>query len=109
MCSSDLGVPTIWPYIKNDLDKQAVELVLSQQLFGRSYVLPPGASPEAVAILRKAFLATINDPAARAEAALMSLDMDAIDGEATQKMIGELFTLKPGVKARLQDILYGNN
>ena len=56
-----MGVPQIWPYIKNELDRKAVELVLSQQLFGRSYVLPPGAPAEPVAILRKAFAATMQD------------------------------------------------
>src|SRR5262249_50059076 len=32
-----LGVPQIWRFIKSADDKQAVELILSQQVFGRPY------------------------------------------------------------------------
>lgn len=104
------NVPMAVSFAKNDDDRELLTAgVEHSNAITTSYALPPGTPGDKAAILRKAFLATINDPAARAEAALMSLDMDAIDGEATQKMIGELFTLKPGVKARLQDILYGNN
>ena len=36
--------------------EKATELILSQQLFGRSYVVPPDTNPEAVKILRDAWL-----------------------------------------------------
>src|SRR4029077_17198237 len=35
-----LNVPNILSFVKNDLDKQAVSLVVSQQVFSRPYVAP---------------------------------------------------------------------
>ena len=56
-----MGVPPVWQFIKNDDDKKAVELVVSQQVFGRPFVAPPGTNPDAVKILREAFAAAMKD------------------------------------------------
>ena len=45
-----------------------MEMIYSQNLFGRPYVLPEGVPAERVAALRKAFMATMSDPALVAEA-----------------------------------------
>ena len=45
-----------------------MEIMYSQNLFGRPYVLPPGVPPDRVAALRKAFMAAVEDKALRAEA-----------------------------------------
>src|SRR5882762_8832014 len=37
-----LGVPQIWKYIAKDDDRKVAELVISQQVFQRSYIAPPG-------------------------------------------------------------------
>jgi hypothetical protein len=89
-----MGVPTIWPFIKNELDRSAVELVLSQQLFGRSYVLPPGASAEAVAILRKAFAATVVDPEFLADAARARVSISA---SSEANYLGTLWSTMVGI------------
>src|SRR5436305_13703962 len=37
-----LGVPQPWKFIKNDIDRRAVELMVGfQQAFGKAYVTPP--------------------------------------------------------------------
>ena len=54
-----MGVPPVWQFIKNDEDKKAVELIVSQQVFGRPFVAPPGTPAEAVKILRDAFSAAM--------------------------------------------------
>ena len=43
---SRLGVPQIWKFIKSQDDKEAVELVIAQQVFGRPYLAPPGVAAE---------------------------------------------------------------
>lgn len=82
-----MGVPQIWPYIKNELDRKAVELVLSQQLFGRSYVLPPGATAEAVSILRAAFAATMRDKEFLADAEKLRIGITPSSGEKLQQVV----------------------
>jgi len=100
-----MGVPTIWPFIKNELDRKAVELVLSQQLFGRSYVLPPGAAPEAVAILRKAFAATVADADFLADAAKARVSITASSGERLQEVVTRVHSAPKEVVARAKQII----
>jgi tripartite-type tricarboxylate transporter receptor subunit TctC len=100
-----MGVPTIWPFIKNELDRSAVELVLSQQLFGRSYVLPPGASAEAVATLRKAFAATVVDPEFLADAARARVSISASSGERLQEVVSRVHSAPKEVVARARQII----
>ena len=45
---TDLGVPTIWTFVKNENDRRVAELVVSQQVFQRSYIVPPGTPAEQI-------------------------------------------------------------
>jgi tripartite-type tricarboxylate transporter receptor subunit TctC len=82
-----MGVPQIWSYIKNDIDKTATELILSQQLFGRSYVVPPDTNPEAVKILREAFNKTMLDKDFLADAERLRISITASTGEKLQEVV----------------------
>ena len=82
-----MGVPQIWPFISAELDRKAVELVLSQQLFGRSYVVPPGTPADVVAILRKAFAATMQDKDFLADAEKLRISITASSGEKLQEVV----------------------
>jgi hypothetical protein len=100
-----MGVPTIWPFIKDELDRRAVELVLSQQLFGRSYVLPPDAAPEAVSILRKAFAATMVDPDFLADADRARVSISASSGERLQEVVTRVHSASKEVVTRAKQII----
>lgn len=82
-----MGVPQIWPFIKTELDRKAVELILSQQLFGRSYVAPPGTPPEVVSILRAAFAATMQDKDFLADADRLRIGITPSSGEKLQQVV----------------------
>ena len=82
-----MGVPQIWPFIKNETDKRAVELILSQQLFGRSYVVPPGTNPEAVEILRDAFNKTMQDKDFIADAERLRIGITPSTGAKLQDVV----------------------
>ena len=45
---TEIGVPTIWKFVKKENDRRVAELVVSQQVFQRSYIAPPGTPPEQV-------------------------------------------------------------
>ena len=100
-----LGVPTIWPFIKNDLDRKATELVLSQQLFGRSYVVPPGTPAEPVRLLREAFTATMNDPEFLADADKARVSITASTGERLQEVVTRVHASPKEVVDRAKQIL----
>ena len=69
-----MGVPLAIDFAKTDEDRKVMELIYSQLIFGRPYVLPPGTPPDRVAALRKAFMAALQDKDALAEAKKMNLD-----------------------------------
>ena len=69
------GVPLAPSFAKTDEDRQVMEMTYSQSLFGRPYVLPEGVPAERVAALRKAFMATMADPALIADAGKAGMEL----------------------------------
>jgi tripartite-type tricarboxylate transporter receptor subunit TctC len=101
------GVPLATEFATSQENRQAMELVLSQGLFGRPFALPPDVPQDRVAALRKAFTDTMADPALRADAQKAKLDVDVYSGVDLQAKVAELFALPAGVveKAK-QSLLY---
>lgn len=100
-----MGVPRTVDFARSKEDRNVMALVYSQAVFGRPYVLPPGVPPERVSALRKAFTAALADPALRAEAGKVKLDIEAISGEDLQKMIGKLYAMPARISARAKQAL----
>jgi tripartite-type tricarboxylate transporter receptor subunit TctC len=102
---TQLGVPRVWDFIKNDDDKKAVELVVSQQVFGRPFVAPPGTNPEAVKILRAAFAAAMKDKELLADAEKAKIDINALDGAKVQDVVTKVYASPPAVVARAKELI----
>ncbi len=100
-----MGVPRTFDFAKTDEERKILELVYSQGVFGRPYVLPPGVPADRVAALRKAFMETLHDKALLAEAAHMRLDIDPISGEDLQALVAKLYALPPSIAARTKQAL----
>src|SRR3954468_24234194 len=99
------GVPRAAELAQNDDDKKVIQLVFSQGIFGRPFVLPPGVPAERVAALRKAFVVALNDPALRAEADKMQLDVDPMSGDELQKLVADLYDTPPRLVERARQAL----
>src|ERR1700691_5412331 len=56
------AVPFIMDYAKNDLDRRALELLMAPDAFAWPFVAPPGVPADRIALLRRAFDATMKDP-----------------------------------------------
>jgi tripartite-type tricarboxylate transporter receptor subunit TctC len=100
-----MGVPLSIDFAKSAADRQVIELIESQGAFGRPYVLPPDVPQERVAALRQAFIATLSDPAVRAEAQKGQLDLEFMPGNELQALVGKLYALPPSVAARAKQAL----
>jgi tripartite-type tricarboxylate transporter receptor subunit TctC len=100
-----IGVPLAVQFAKTDEDRQVMELIESQGVFGRPYVLPPAVPPERVAALRRAFVDTLRDKTLLAEAATMQLDVDPISGDDLQALVTKLYALPPNIVARAKQAL----
>jgi tripartite-type tricarboxylate transporter receptor subunit TctC len=102
-----MGVPLATEFARSKDDRQAMELVLSQGLFGRPYVLPPGVPQDRVEALRKAFMAAMADPALIADAKKARLDLEPIGGADLQKLIASLYALpRTVVEKAKQSLIY---
>ena len=96
--------PSVWNYIKPE-DKPVVELIVGQQFFGRPFFAPPGTPPQAMQILRKAFLETLQDKALLAEAEKMKLDIHPKSGEQVAALINKMYSAPPDLLERMKKAL----
>jgi len=85
------GVPRAIEFARNDDERKVMELVFSQGIFGRPFVLPPEVPPERLAVLRKGFMTAMNGEPLRADAARMNLDVEPIPGDDLQVLIAGLY------------------
>ena len=100
-----LGVPPIWKFITKDTDKAPVELIVSQQVFGRPYVAPPGVPSEQVKMLRDAFEAVMKDEAFLADAKQGRLDISPLRGEKVQEVVAKLYAAPKEVVQRAKQLI----
>ena len=89
---TDLGVPPLWPFIKDETNRKVAELVVSQQVFQRSYIVPPGTPAEQVKILRTAFDATMKDPQFLADATKMKISITPLSGQQVQDLVAKMYS-----------------
>jgi hypothetical protein len=85
------GVPLTRDFAKTDEQTRILDLIYSQTTFGRPYVLAPEVPKERVDALRKAFMATMQDPQLVAEAKRIRLDIIPIAGDELQAMIAKMY------------------
>ncbi|MGE5538529.1 MAG: Bug family tripartite tricarboxylate transporter substrate binding protein [Gemmatimonas sp.] len=88
---SKRGVPEVWKYVQSDDDRQAIKLIVSQQVFGRPYILPPGTPADRATILRAAFDATVKDKAFLADAEKARITISPTSGDKVQALVKELY------------------
>ena len=92
-----LGVPHIMTFVKDDTTRKVLELILSQTVFHRSFIAPPRTTPANLAILRKAFDATMKDPQFLADAEKLRIDVAPLSGERVQEVVRNLYASPPDV------------
>jgi tripartite-type tricarboxylate transporter receptor subunit TctC len=81
------NVPLVVDKVANADDKKVVELLFFPREMGRPFVMPPGTPEEMVSIIRRAFDATMKDPAFLAEAKKSMFDIDPLTGEEMEKIL----------------------
>jgi len=89
-----MGVPHIWKYVSGE-NRKIAEVILAQQEFHRPFIAPPGISKERLAVLRTAFMATMNDPQFLEDAKLMKLTIAAKDGDTVAGLVQKMYASPP--------------
>jgi tripartite-type tricarboxylate transporter receptor subunit TctC len=99
------NTPNVWKYVKDDNSRRVLELIISQQVFGRPFKLPPGVPADRVAILRKAFDATMADKAFVADAVKMGLEITPASGQRVQDVVAKMYASPPAIVKRARAAL----
>jgi tripartite-type tricarboxylate transporter receptor subunit TctC len=100
-----MGVPSAIDFAKTAEDRQVMELVLSQSIFGRPFVLPPGVPAERTAALRKAFVDALQSKGLLAEAEKMKLDVEPLSGEDLQTLVKRIYATPVHIVERARQAL----
>jgi tripartite-type tricarboxylate transporter receptor subunit TctC len=96
-------VPLLVDLVKDDPKKEAVARFLTLTLtIARPLAAPPGVPADRVAILRRAFDATMKDPEFLAEAEKLAAEIDPMTGEEVQDAVTQILTTPRDVIERTQ-------
>ena len=95
-------VPLVLDLAKTTKDREALELIVSPQLFTRPFAAPPGVPPERVAALRKAFNDTMASSEYRAEAATRGMHVQLVKGEEIERVLRHLYTIPKDTVERVK-------
>lgn len=86
-----LGVPLTRSFAKTQEAVEVLEFMYAQAAFGRPFAMGPGVPAARAEIMRRAFMAALDDPELRAEAERMKLEMsNPMDGTALQQAVARL-------------------
>jgi tripartite-type tricarboxylate transporter receptor subunit TctC len=95
-----MGVPQVFPFVKDPEDRKAVELIVSQTVFQRSYIVPPETPAAQVAALRAAFDKTMADKQFLDDAEKMRIDIAPLSGQKVQDLVKKIYAAPKDVVER---------
>lgn len=98
-------IPAVIEKATTDEQRAILKLVFARQIMGRPFMAPPGVPPERVAILRKAFMDTMKDPAFVAEAEKAKLEITPVSGEKIQELVIESYKIAPEIAKKAGELL----
>lgn len=85
--------------------RRVARILLAAVELGRPMMVTPGTPPEAVKILRDAYMKVLDDPAARDEAKKSRMDIEPTSGEELEALARDIFDAPPDVIARAKKVL----
>ncbi|HXK26807.1 MAG TPA: tripartite tricarboxylate transporter substrate-binding protein [Candidatus Binatia bacterium] len=85
--------------------RRVAQILLAAGDFGRPMMVTPGTPAERVKILRDAYLKTLNDSEALAEAKKSRMDVEPTSGEELESLVKEIFESPPEVLERVKKVL----
>jgi tripartite-type tricarboxylate transporter receptor subunit TctC len=102
---TQMGVPELWKFIDNEEARKVTELVVSQQIFQRSYIAPPGTPAEQINTLRTAFDATMVDAQFLADAETARIAITPLSGAKVQDLVKKLYASPKAIIERAKQVI----
>lgn len=97
-----LGVPTVFEFVKTEEQRKILTFFASNVLLGRPIMAPPGVPADRVRLLRRAFEATMKDPALLNEAKGMSFEIALQSGERIAELVAGIAATSPEIISRAE-------
>ncbi len=98
-------IPRIKDVVKGKGNQAMLNAWLQTYNFQRPMSLPPGTPKERLNILRRAFKATLEDPAFLADAKKSKLSIQYVSGEQIEKYVDQMLSISATTKERLKWIV----
>ena len=98
-------VPLMQELTRDKDDQALLRFMASKVEIGRHHSSPPGFPKAQLAALRKAYMATMKDPAFVAEAKKRNLDLAPLDGEGVQQVYNTMIDAPEEVVIRMKKVL----
>ena len=95
-------VPLFLDLAKTDAERAALELMLARLEYGRPFFLPPNVPAPRLEALRRAFDATMKDPAYLAEADKLKIDVDSLSGAEVAALVEQVSRTPADTVARVR-------
>jgi tripartite-type tricarboxylate transporter receptor subunit TctC len=100
--------PAIMEFVKDELTRQKLELMMVPQKLNRPVLTPPNVPAERVKELRAAFDATMKDPAFLGEIAKKGMQIDATGGAEVTNVLAKAYALPEDVVIAVRDMIGTN-
>jgi len=95
-------IPTAVELGRNDEERAILSAVMNAAEVGTAFFTTPGAPPDRVTTLRRAFDATMKDPEFQADVERTRLSINPITGEELQKLVADVSNLPPALLEKVR-------
>jgi tripartite-type tricarboxylate transporter receptor subunit TctC len=99
------GVPMAIDLAKTAEDRRIMEIVFAKFGMSRPFLAPPGVLPERLAALRRAFDATMTDPAFLADAQKLGMEINPVRGGDVEALVARMMSTPSEFAQRARDAL----
>ena len=97
-------IPMSWELGRNDQEKQILRIVANATEVGKMILSTPDTPAERITALRRAFDATMQDPAFMAELKAQRVELAPMTGEELQKLVAEVSSVSPDIIEKVKAI-----
>jgi tripartite-type tricarboxylate transporter receptor subunit TctC len=98
-------VPTAIDLMTDPERKRMFEIVFTDQVMGRPFVVAPGVPMDRVAAIRVAFDATMKDAEFLAEAKKQRMEIDPVSGAEINALLERVYSAPPAVIQRIRELV----
>jgi tripartite-type tricarboxylate transporter receptor subunit TctC len=97
--------PLVYDLAKTKEDKQVLQFIFGAAEISRPFATGPGVPADRVKALRTAFMAAMNDPGMKADAAKTKLVINPMDGKGTEEAFHEILSAPKKVIDRAKEAI----